>query len=369
MKIAENVYSVRAVDPDIRTFHGYQTPIGTTYNSYLVTDKQITLIDFVKAPFAQGLADKIRTIIGDGNVENIICNHVEPDHSGALPHIVSLYPEAMIYGTANCEKELHAYYPDCNFKFTVVKAGDSLNTGVYDFQFVPMPMVHWPDSMSTYMAQEKILFSNDALGQHIGTGELFDSDLGDGQLLARAQDYYANIVLPFGIQVSKLLSAVSVFDIRTICPSHGVILREMIAPMIETYHSWANNEIDEKKAVIIFDTMWGTTKKMAQRLAEEYRQKGCAVELINLSEKHHSYAMAELLDAKYIMVGSPTLNNGMMPTVSAFLTYMKGLKPKNRTGMAFGSYGWSGEAPKQISDILIACDFEVLPMQRVLWNF
>lgn len=368
MKIAENVYSVRAVDRDIRIFHGYQTPVGTTYNSYLVLDKQVTLIDFVKAPFAGGLAKKIAAIIGDRKIDHIICNHVEPDHSGALPHIVSLYPQAMIYGTANCEKELHAYYPDCNFSFTVVKADDELNTGVYNFHFIPMAMVHWPDSMSTYLDEEKILFSNDALGQHIGTGEMYDSDLAETELLNRAQDYYANIVLPFGLQVSKLLSAASAFDIRMICPSHGVILRKMIPPMLEKYHSWSNNETDENKAVIVFDTMWGTTKKMALRLGEEYRQKGYRVELINLSDKHHSYAMAELLDAKYILVGSPTLNNGMMPTVGAFLTYMKGLKPKNRIGMAFGSYGWSGEAPKQISNFLASCDFEVLPMQRVMWN-
>jgi flavorubredoxin len=368
MKIIDNIYSVGVVDADIRMFHGYQTPIGTTYNAYLIVDEQITLVDFVKAPFAKQFAKNISNIIGDRPIDNIISNHVEPDHSGAMPYIMSLYPKAKVYGTANCLKGLKAYYPNCQLDFHVVKAGDSLNTGKYDFQFIPMPMVHWPDSMSTYLPQEKIIFSNDALGQHIGTGEIFDYDLTLDKLLDRAQDYYANIVLPFGMQVNKLLGAASALDINWICPSHGVILKDHIAPMVESYQRWANNVVDEFKAVIIYDTMWGTTHKMALCLQDEYQQKGIRVELIKLSDKHHSYAMAQLIDAKYIFVGSPTLNNQMMPTVAAFLTYMIGLKPKGRIGLAFGSYGWSGEAPAQINTFLEKAGFELLGMQKAQWN-
>jgi len=368
VKISENIYGVGVVDSDIRMFHGYQTPIGTTYNSYLVVDDKITLIDFVKRPFADEFVKKIKSVLGGKNIDYIICNHVEPDHSGALPVVIKEYPKAVIHGTANCEKGLKAYYPDVTFKFNAVKSGDKLSTGKFAFNFIPMPMVHWPDSMSTYLEQQKILFSNDAFGQHIGTGEAFDEQLTQEQFIERAADYYANIILPFGTQVRKLLDAVKALDIKTICPAHGVIVKKQILKIIEKYSFWCENKTDGNKAVIVFDTMWGTTKKLAQKLSLEYEKKGYKVELINLSEKHYSYAMARLLEAKYIFVGSPTLNNNMMPSVNAFLTYMKGLKPKNRAACAFGSYGWSGESIGQVNDILQSCGFEVLPQIKTMWN-
>jgi len=368
MQIHKNIYSVGVVDSEIRVFHGYQTPIGTTYNSYLVLDDKITLIDFVKHPFADELINNIKTILGDRPIDCIVCNHVEPDHSGALPTVLKEYPTAVVYGTAHCEKGLKAYYPDSIYDFVQVKNGDTLSTGEYTLNFLPMPMVHWPDSMATYLPQEKILFSNDALGQHIGTSEIFDDEISLEHLLNRAGDYYANIVLPFGVQVRKLLEAVRSLEIKLICPSHGVILKKYISQMAEKYASWCENKTDEHKVVIIFDTMWETTRKLAQKLNDEYAENGYITELIDLSEKHHSYAMAQIIDAKYIFVGSPTLNNQMMPTVSAFLTYMRGLKPKNRIGCAFGSYGWSGESISQINDILTYCGFEMLEPVKTMWN-
>ena len=368
MEIRKNIYSVRAVDSEIRIFHGYQTPIGTTYNAYLAVDDKVTLIDFVKARFAGDLIRNIKEILGDRPLDYIICNHVEPDHSGALPEIMRAYPSARIYGTASCEKGLRAYYPGAEFAFSQVKLGDTLCAGEYTFSFLPMPMVHWPDSMATYLAREKILFSNDALGQHIGSGEMYDKDLPLETLLDRAGDYYANIVLPFGAQVKKVLAAIGGLEIEMICPSHGVILRERIPQMAGKYAEWCENATREDKAVIVYDTMWGTTEKLARRLYDEYTGKGVGAEMINLAEKHHSYAMARLLEAKYIFVGSPTLNNQVMPSVAAFLTYMKGLKPKNRVGLAFGSYGWSGESVGQIDDILKSCGFETLAPVKALWN-
>ena len=181
MKINENIYSVGVVDPDIRVFHGYATPIGTTYNAYLVVDEQVTLIDFVKAPFGEEQANNIKEIIGDRPIDNIISNHVEPDHSGSLPLIISLYPNAMIYGTQNCQKGLAAYYPGCTYDFTVVKAGDCLNTGKYNFQFIPMPMVHWPDSMSTYLAEENIVFFQRCFGTTYRHRRGFRLSIGIGQ--------------------------------------------------------------------------------------------------------------------------------------------------------------------------------------------
>lgn len=368
MKIVNNIYSVGVVDKDIRIFHGYATPIGTTYNSFLIIDEKITLVDFVKETFTDEFLRNIDEVLQGRSIDYIICNHVEPDHSGALPKVVEKYPNALVYGTSKCEKGLKAYYPSAKYNFNIVKMGDTLNTGKYNFNFIPMPMVHWPDSMSTYLAEEKILFSNDAFGQHIGTGEGLDTEYGLNNLIDRAADYYANIVLPFGLQVTKLVESLSSFDIRTVCPSHGVIITEYLPQILQKYIAWSKNETDEKKVLIVYDTMWGTTKKLAEQLNQEYIEKGFNVEVVSLSEKHYSYAMSRALEAKYIFVGSPTLNNQMLPSVIAFLTYMKGLKPKARVGKAFGAYGWSGESISQINNILLDCGFETEESLKALWN-
>ncbi len=368
LKLKENIYAVGAVDADVRMFHGYETPIGTTYNAYLIMDEQITLIDFVKAPFAGVLLDNIREVIGDRPVDNIICLHVEPDHSGALPDVVKAYPNAVVYGSANCGKELAMYYPDSVYEFKAVGLNDQLQTGRYSFNFIPMPMVHWPDSMSCYLAEEKVLFTNDALGEHIGTGERIDTELSLEKLHDRAANYYANIVMPFGMQVQKLLKSVAGLAVEMVCPSHGVVLTKYIAEMVGWYNDWSLGKLDENRIVIVYDTMWGTTEKMAKKYYEEYKSKGFDAEIIKLSEKHYSYALERCLTAKYIFVGSSTLNNEMMPTVAAFLTYMRGLKPKGRTAKAFGSYGWSGESVKKIESYLEDMGFELLPGERVLWN-
>ncbi|MEG1710736.1 MAG: FprA family A-type flavoprotein [Clostridia bacterium] len=367
--IRANIYSVGVVDSDVRIFHGYQTPFGTTYNAYLIIDEKVTLIDFVKAQFSAELLNNIEKVLCGKTIDYIICNHVEPDHSGALPAVINKYPTAVIYGTAACEKELNVYYPQSNFKFEVVRLGDVLNSGKYNFSFIPMPMVHWPDSMCTYLKEEKILFSNDAFGQHIGTGVKFDTDMDKTELFERIADYYANIVMPFGNQVLKLVDIIGKLEIETVCPSHGVIISKYLVEVFGKYISYAKNETIDDKAVIIYDTMWGTTKKLAQKLSNELTQNGIKVEIISLSEKHYSYAMSKLIDAKYIFVGSPTLNNTMLPTVSAFLTYLKGLRPKNRIGKAFGSYGWSGESPKQIEDVLRSLNWEIIDLEKVMWNF
>ena len=368
MKIRENVYSVRAVDGEIRVFHGYRTPVGTTYNAYLVLDGETTLVDSVKPPFAGGFMEHLKEILGDGKIDNFICNHTEPDHSGALPALAAAYPEMKILGTANCKKGLDAYYPGVAKRFTTVKKGDSLTTGRYTFRFYPVPMIHWPDSMTTYLEQERILFSNDAFGQHIGTGETFDREIPSGGLLERAGDYYANIVMPYGIQVASALATLSELDIATVCPSHGLIVERYLPQVLDGYSRWCRNQTDPDRAVIIFDTMWGATRKLAQRLGDEFGGAGISYEIIDLSEKHISYAMARLLEARHVCVGSPTLNNRMMPTVSAFVSYMCGLKPKNRIGRAFGAYGWSGESVGLIDDALKNLGFETAEPVKVMWN-
>ncbi len=367
IKIRDNVYAVGAIDYDVRIFHGYETPFGTTYNAYLVLDDKISLIDFVKAPFSDELIKNIEEIVPVSKIDYFIVNHIEPDHSGALPAVADLVPKAEIFCTANAKKGLAAYYKR-DFGCHVVQPFETLSTGKYNFTFVPMPMVHWPDSMSTYLSEEKILFSNDAFGQHIAVKEAFDDELGFDRLLERAGDYYANIVFPFGAQVQKLLSQVSGFDIEIICPSHGQILRSFVPEMVEKYGGWSTNRTDQNRAVIVYDTMWGSTEIMAKQLFDEWTAEGKETELIDLRKKHISYAMARLLEAKYIAVGSSTLNNNLLPTVAAFLTYMKGLKPKERTGLAFGSYGWSGESIKQIEEYFQALGFALLPSRKTIYR-
>ena len=364
----ERIYSVGAVDGDVRIFHGYQTPVGTTYNAYLILDRETVLVDFVKAPFASELIANIKAVLGGRKLDRIICNHAEPDHSGAMPEVVKAFPEAVMYGTAACKRELNIYYPDAKYEFVTVGKDDTLCTGDYTFRFIPMPMVHWPDSMSTYLEEEQILFSNDALGQHIGTGEWCDSQLDRAYLLERAGDYYANIVLPFGMQVQKLLASVTQLPLKAVCPSHGVILEDAIGDFVKKYNDWSTNYSDPNRTVIVYDTMWGTTRKMALQLQKEEEEAGREVRVFCLSEVHYSQAMSACLEAGRIFVGSSTLNNQMLPSVAAFLTYFCGLKPKNRVGMAFGSYGWSGESIKHVDEKLAGMGFEMLPARKVLWN-
>lgn len=368
VKITDKIYYVGSEDYDVRIFHGYQVPYGTTYNAYLVLDEKITLIDSVKAPFTEDLIENIERVVPLEKIDVMICNHVEPDHSGALPELAERLPQVPIYATAAAKKGLSAYYKK-EFNIREVKLGDTLNTGAYTFHFVPMPMVHWPDSMSTYLAEENILFSNDAFGQHWATQERFDDEVGLDKLLERAGDYYANIVWPFGLQVQKLLGQASELTIKMICPSHGVILRSFIPEMVEKYQKWSTNWTDEKRAVVVFDSMWGSTRMMAEEICADFRSQGIAPALIDLGCTHISRAVAEALECKFIAVGASTLNRNMLPSVAAFLTYLKGLAPKKRTGLAFGSYGWSGESIPQIEKILgDECGYEMLSSRKAVYR-
>jgi flavorubredoxin len=368
LELKDGVYAVGAIDSNLDEFDGILTPLGTTYNAYLVVDKQATLIDFVKHTFADELLSDIREVIGNRSLDNIIINHVEPDHSGALPSVIAAYPQARLYGTANCQKGLATYYPESSYDFTVVAAGDTLTTGEMTFSFVPMPMVHWPDSMSTYLPTRQVLFSNDALGQHLGSGERTDTDLALDKLMASAQSYYANIVMPFGAQVTKLLGQVNELEVDMVCPSHGVVLTRFIGQMVASYTRWATNESDERQVTIVYDTMWGSTAELAEKLRGEFEASGHRVAVFNLSKDHHSTAVAHLLESRYILVGSSTRNNQMLPTVAGFVTYLQGLKPKNRVGQAFGAYGWSGESIKYIDAALAAAGFEMREPLRVQWK-
>lgn len=371
IKIRDNIYAVGARDPEVRIFHGYATPFGATYNAYLVyddvSDKYI-LIDNVKAAFTDEFIANIEEIIPVERIDIVIQNHIEPDHSGSCPVIFGRIPNAPIYCTAGAQRGLKAYYKQ-DFNCHLVKQGDTLNTGKYTFAFIPAPMVHWPDSMLTYLVEEKILFSNDAFGQHICPETAnYDDELGHDRLMERAGDYYANIVLPFGMQVQNLLKQAAPLDIELICPSHGVMLRSHIGEMIEAYGRWSRNEVREDKVVIVYDSMWNATAEMAESIRADFEKVGKKVSMHCLKDEHYSRVMGDLLEAKFIFVGASTLNNNMLPTVAAFLTYMKGLKPKDRIGMAFGSYGWSGESVKQVEEVLTSLGWTILPQRKQLYK-
>jgi len=366
LEIKKGVYWVGAIDWDLRNFHGYSTQLGSTYNAYLIIDKKITLVDTVKHCFFNEMLERIKQVIDPSKIDYVISNHTEMDHSGSILGIMGIAKNAVIVCSPNGAKGLKKHFKkDLNFK--VVNTGDSINIGKRNLNFVLTQMVHWPDSMATYMPEEKLLLPNDAFGQHIASTERFDDEFGWARVKNEAAKYYANIVLPYGTQVSKALEVVSGLDIDMIGPSHGLMWRSNIKDIIGCYKKWANNTC-EKKAVIIYDTMWHSTEIMAYAIKDVFEEKDIPCEIKNLQTSHISDAVASILEAKYICVGSPTLNNGVLPAVSAFLTYIKGLAPKNRIGVAFGSYGWGGQSVGDIENILEAAKFE-LPIKglKVQW--
>jgi flavorubredoxin len=240
-----------------------------------------------------------------------------------------------------------------------VNTGDSIDIGKRSLQFVLTPMVHWPDNMVSYMPEEKILFSNDAFGQHIAASERFDDEFPLDIILEEARKYYANIVLPYSTQVQKALAATSQLDIEVIAPSHGFIWREHIPDIVAKYQKWSSNTTD-KKTVIVYDTMWNSTEKIAYAIQEAFDEMGFSTNLFNLQQTHISDIMTQVINAEYVCVGSPTLNKNMLPSVAAFLTYLKGLTPKNRKAFSFGSFGWGCMSVKQIDEYLKSSGFEIL---------
>lgn len=357
LEIKKDIYWTGAIDWELRNFHGYFTQMGSTYNSYLVIDKKIVLVDTVKNYMFKEMLERIKKVIDPSKIDYVISNHTEMDHSGGIPEIMEIAKNAVIICSPNGEKGLKKHFKkDWNFK--VVNTGDSINIGKRNLNFVLMQMVHWPDSMATYIPEEKLLLPNDAFGQHIASTERFDDEFGWDRVRAEAAKYYANIVLPFGAQVNKAFEVISGLDIDMIAPSHGLMWRKYIRDIIGLYKKWASN-ICGKKAVIVYDTMWHSTEKMAYAIKDVFEEDDIPCEIRNLQVSHISDVMTSILEAKYICVGSPTLNNGMLPTVAAFLAYMKGLAPKNRVGIAFGSYGWGGQSISDIENILEASKFEL----------
>lgn len=360
VEVKKDIYWVGAIDWNIRDFHGYSTPKGTTYNAFLVKDDKITLFDVVKKPFKDDLVQNVKRL-GVEKLDYLVVNHVEMDHSGALPEVIEvLRPERIVCSPAG-KKALMDHYHREDWPIEVVETGQELSLGKRTVQFLETRMLHWPDSMMSYIEEDRLLISSDGFGQHWATSERFDDEVNQEELLAHAAKYYANILLLFSPLVQKLIAKVQELGLQIdmIAPDHGLIWRSDPGRIIQAYNRWSLQESREK-ALIIYDTMWQSTEKMAFAIAEGLNQEGATFKLLNLKLNHRSDIMTEVLDAKAIVLGSSTINNGMMPSMADVLCYMKGLRPAGKLGVAFGSYGWSGEAVKHITDALTEMKFKVL---------
>lgn len=367
IEISPKVWWVGGIDWNERLFHGYTTEAGITYNAYLIMDEKITLIDTCKATFSNELVQRISQVVDPAKIDVVITNHVEMDHSGSLPVIHKIAPNAQIYASAGAGvNEVKAHF---GIEATPVKSGDTLNIGERTLTFVTTPMVHWPDNMVTYSDVDQILFSNDAFGQHHATTKRFDDENDLCEIMKQAKKYYANIVWPYGMQAHKALEAVKGLELKMIAPSHGCIWRSHIDKILEKYEAWTTYQTEEK-AVVVFDSMWHSTEMMAREICDSFIAEGISAKLIDVKASHISDIMTDLCDARYVAVGSPTLNSNMLPTVASFLTYMRGLSPKNdqRIGLAFGSYGWAPLGPKQVYEELEKAKFNLpVPVITQQW--
>ncbi len=350
LKIGENIYWVGAIDWNLRNFHGYLTQRGSTYNAYLIIDEKVTLIDTVKHYLADEMMARICSVIDPSRLDYIVANHVEMDHSGSLPRILQHAPKAQVIASQKGAAGLEMHY-ELPCEVTGKKSGEQLRLGANTLQFLSTPMVHWPDNMVTYLPQQKILFSNDSFGQHCASAERFDDEFPFDILMEEAKKYYANIVMPYGKQAKKELDAASDLSIELIAPSHGLMWRSHIPAIVNEYTKWATNTVEEK-AIIVYDTMWKSTQKMAYVIADAFNDQGIPATMCNLQTNHISDIVTMLIDARYCAVGSPTLNQNMLPTVASFCTYFRGLAPKGtpKKGIAFGSYGWAEKGVSQIKE-------------------
>lgn len=367
IEISPKVWWVGGIDWNERLFHGYTTERGITYNAYLIMDEKITLIDTCKATFADELVQRISMVVDPAKIDVVITNHVEMDHSGSLPVVHKIAPNAQIYASAGAGvNEVRAHF---GIEATPVKSGDTLCIGERTLTFVTTPMVHWPDNMVTYSDVDQILFSNDAFGQHYATTKRFDDENDLCEIFKQAKKYYANIVWPYGMQAHKALEAVKGLELKMIAPSHGCIWRSHIPEILERYEVWTTYQTEEK-AVVVFDSMWHSTESMAREICDAFIAEGVSAQLIDIKNTHISDIMLYMCDARYVAVGSPTLNSNMLPTVASFLTYMRGLSPKNdqRIGLAFGSYGWAPLGPKQVYAELENAKFQLpVPVVAQQW--
>jgi anaerobic nitric oxide reductase flavorubredoxin len=368
--LKDGIYWVGAVDWDLQYFHGpsYSTHRGTTYNSYLIVDEKIALVDTVFGPFCGELLERIRKVVDPSRIDYIIINHIETDHSGSLPKVMELAPGAKIFCTARAKAGLlKHYYGD--WDYNVVTTGTQLPLGKRTLTFVEAPMLHWPDSMFTYIREEELLMPNDAFGQHLASAFRFDDQVDQRIIMEEAAKYYANILYPVSKLVLKKLEEVQGMNIpiSMIAPSHGIIWRGDPAKIVQAYGRWASGE-GQPKALVVYDTMWGSTETMARHITEGITSAGVEARLIRVSARDYSDIYADLLEGRLLVVGSSTIHRHFIASLSPFLDELTGLQPVNRLGAAFGSYGWSKGAVKGIEERLQAAGLSLAQESlEVLW--
>ncbi|MBN1149743.1 FprA family A-type flavoprotein [candidate division WOR-3 bacterium] len=366
VKITEKVHWVGAIDCSLRYFHGYTTNFGTTYNAYLILSDKITLIDTVKKGFEEEMLSRIESVVDPEKIDYIVSNHSEPDHSGALVWTVEKVKPVKVYASPNGVKALNKYYP--SLEVSQIKDAEKIDIGGSSLDFFITPMLHWPDSMVSYLTPEKIVFSQDAFGMHLASSERFDDEMDWATLKSASAQYYANIITPYAKQVETALRKIGGLDISIVAPDHGPIWRDMerFKKIIKHYSDWASGKL-ERKAVIVYETMWKSTELMAKHLEDGLRSENINVSIIDLKTGKRSDVASELLGASALLAGSPTLNNNAFPSLFDALSYAKGLKFKIPFGVVFGSFGWSGEGTGQLKTLLESMSIEVLHEIKCLY--
>ena len=361
-QITKDVFSVGVIDWNMRSFHGntFITKNGVTYNSYLINDNEPALIDVVHKGFEDEFIKNILEIISPEKIKHVILNHLEPDHSGAIEYMAKVLKNAKFYGTAKLKEGLLKYY-DLNIEINVVKTGDKINLGSNTLTFVEVPMVHWPDSMITYCPEKKVLFSNDAFGQHIATNKTFTDEIKQDILWQEVTKYYANILWPLGPMIEKSINNLLTMNlpIDFVAPSHGLVWRNNINKVIEKYLSWTKNEV-KNKVVVVYETMWGSTQIMAREIVRALTNNNIEVKMFDIAKTDFAEVAYEMLEAKAFVIGSSTHDNEMLAYIAGYMHFLKGMKPKNRIAVSFGSFGWAGGAVKEIATNLSSFGIEVI---------
>ncbi len=362
VELAKGVYWVGVVDWGLRHFHGHElsTHRGSTYNAYLIVDDKIALVDTVWGPFQQQLIENIRQVVDPARISVVVANHAETDHSGGLPAVMHEAPDATLVVSRRGRESVEGHYHR-PWNFRAVRSGERIALGTCDLVFVEAPMLHWPDSMFTYVDGKRILMSNDAFGQHYASDFRFNDQVDQEELYEEAIKYYANILTPFSDLVVKKIDEVLALNlpVEIIAPSHGVIWRQEPLQIVRKYQEWAA-QVPQKRAAILYDTMWEATRHMAEAVGEGLAAEGVPFKLFHMAVSDRNDVLTEVFRAKAIVVGSPTVNRGVLPTISPIMEDLKGLRFKNKIGAAFGSYGWSGDSVKLIEEHLAACGIPVV---------
>lgn len=362
VKIAEGIYWVGAIDWNIRDFHHVSTHRGTSYNAYLILDDKKVLVETVKAGFCEEMLSSIRELVNPADLDYIVMNHMEPDHSGSLESIMREATKATIIVSEKFGEESLARTFHQKWNVMPVKEGSELNLGQNRVRFIPIPMVHWPDSMADYLVEKQIVFSNDAFGGHIATGKLFDDENNLDDVMHEVKKYYATLLIHLSETIKRAMKKLETLPVKMIAPSHGIVWRSYADRVLNQYQLWSDGFTLEK-ALVLYAHMWGSTEKIALAIAGGLREEGVDNRVYDLCIADRNDVMAEALDSRALLIGSSTMHNTMLPPVASFLCQLKGLRPKGKLGAAFGSYGWGSGAVKAIEQDLKLAGIEIVPSE------